>query len=110
MKLRHFLDLPFLSGYPTNNMEESHSVLKFTLKGGDVKSSIKRSFRNLDSEYFDFTEDNHFCWYAPITRLLSFKVSKIFVISQHRVRNIHILLKFNCKGVVLSESVLTCII
>ena len=94
MKLRHYLDLPFLSEYSANKIEESHSVLKFTLKDGDVKSSIKRSFRNLDSEYLDFCEDNHFCCFAAITRLLSFKISKIFVVSQHRVRYIYILTYF----------------
>ena len=86
MKLRHYLDMPFLSEYSDNNMEESHSVLKFTFKGGDVTSSIQCSFRNLDSEYFDFTEDKHFCWFAAITRLLSSNISKIFVVSQHKVR------------------------
>ena len=97
MKLRHFLDLPFLPDYSNHNMEESHSVLKFSIKGGDVKSTIKRSFQNLDSEYLEFTEDVHFCWFAAITRLLSFKISKIFVISQHKVRYFHSFLHLDFK-------------
>jgi len=86
ISLRHFLVLPLAPEFARDSPEDVSQVVKLSSDGRAIDEIITGTFRKIETEYFSFVEENHFCWYASFG-LWSCKhaFKQIFVISQHRV-------------------------
>ena len=87
ISLRHFLEVPLLPEFSRDSADDSHEVIKFWSDDDDgVHHSVCGSVRTVDSSFFTFTENRHFCTYAGITFNRYFcrhNFPKTFAISQN---------------------------
>ena len=68
ISLGHFLEVPLLPEFSRDSADDIHQVIKFWSDDDDgVHQSVCGSFRTVDSSFFTFTENRHFCTYAGIT-------------------------------------------